>query len=206
MTTPQDPRSGPPAGLGGQQPYGGAYDPYENRDPYNNRGFDIPNGIGRPTGWDNPPRRPATMVGAVVLTVLGAIPWLLSGAVLLASPLTEAQIQATGLLDNPGLADAGVTAATVISVVHSFAIIFLVLSLGYVGLAVFAFLGRSWARTVLTVLTAVFALFLLLGILVGGVADPGSTVLVAALVIVPVAGVVLMYLAPSSAWFASLRR
>ncbi len=75
----------------------------------------------------------------------------------------------------------------------------------YILFAVLAFLGRNWARIAVTVLTGLFAIFLLFGFLTSGF-DAASMGLGLLFIVLPVAGVALMYVKPSAAWFAALRR
>jgi hypothetical protein len=181
----------------GQQPYGGyPYNPYS---PYGS-----PAGLG---SKDVPPaERPAIMVVGLVLTILAALPFLAFGVLFLLAPLDSATLPAE-VLDNPQLVEAGVTIETIVGIVRAAGGIFVVLALLYIVFSVLAFTGRNWARILVTVMTVGFTAFLLLG-LTGGVAaaDPASLVILVALIVLPVAGVVILFLPQSNAYFSAIRR
>ncbi len=184
----------------GQQPYGqqppGEY-PYS---PYGTG----PAGLGGPDGA--PARRPAIMVLALVLKILAMLPFLAAGVLFLLLPLDAATLP-PGLVDNAQLAEAGITTETLVSFVRIIGGVFLALALLYVLFAALAFTGRNWARILVTVMTVGFVAFLLLG-LTGGVnaADPATLAFLLGLIILPVAGVVILFLPPSNRYFSSLRR
>ncbi|WP_300008358.1 proline-rich domain-containing protein [Pseudonocardia sp.] len=215
-----------PAGPGGQQPgapygtgYGGAQYPNAAPDPggapygqppaggypYNPYSpYGSPAGLG---GKDTAPaERPTIMILGLVLKILAALPFLAFGVLFLLAPL-DANTLPAEVLDNPQLADAGITTETVVGIVRVAGGIFVVLALLYIVFAVLAFTGRNWARIVVTVMTVGFTAFLLLG-LTGGVSasDVTGLVVLLALILLPVAGVVILYLPASNAYFSAIRR
>lgn len=183
--------------YGQQPPYGGyPYNPYS---PYGS-----PAGLG---SKDVPPaERPAIMIVGLVLKILASLPFLAFGVLFLLAPL-DADTLPAEVLDNPQLVDAGVTIETVVGIVRAAGGVFVVLALLYIVFAVLAFTGRNWARIIVTVMTVGFTAFLLLG-LTGGVAaaDPASLAILLVLILLPVAGVVILFLPPSNAYFAAIRR
>lgn len=191
---PQNPygagSSGNPYGYG-QQPQPYAYSPYGQQFT--------------PGQADPEPevvRRPGAMVGSLVLLVLSALPFLVFGVLGLFVPITPAQFPAELGLDGL-LAQYDVTFDQFLQAVRLILALVAVLSLLYVLFAGFAFGGRNWARIASTVLTVLFAGFLLLNI---GSAGTGlSTLVVLAPVIASVAGVALMFVPASARWFASRR-
>ena len=181
----------------GQQPPPGGY-PYQPYSPYGG-----PAGMGEKVV---PAERPGIMVLGLVLKILAALPFLAFGVLFLLAPLDDTTIPPE-LLDNPQLAAAGVTVETLVSFVRVAGGIFVVLALLYIVFAVLAFTGRNWARILVTVMTVGFTAFLLLG-LAGGVsaADLPSLLILLALIVLPVAGVVILFLPASNAYFSAVRR
>ena len=162
--------------------------------------------LGAPAEWTAPParrKRPAVMILSLALLILAALPWLVGGIAFVVLPINaQAGIDSGTLAGSPL---AGYTADQITALVRGGAAVPIVLGVVYIVLAVLAFLGRNWARIVLTVLTAIFAVVLVLSLVLGILAG-SDQLLIVALVAVPVVGVVLMYLRPSSAWFAEARR
>jgi hypothetical protein len=147
------------------------------------------------------------VVLSLVLLVLSSLPFLVGGLVLLLVPIDIAQL--TSLLptiDPTGqLAAAGITPEDVLSLIRIAGAVVAVLAALYVLFAVLAFLGRNWARIVVTVLTVGFALLLAAGLVQGGAGGSGGGLTLAVLV-ASVAGAVLLFVPAAQAWYASRRR
>lgn len=188
----------------GQQPQGYPYNPYAQSSPYGQS----PYGTG-PAGLDDkgapPAVRPGIMVLGLVLMILAALPFLAFGVLFLVVPLDTSLIPPE-LLDAPELAQSGLTAQTLLSFVRIIGGIFAVLAALYVLFAALAFAGRNWSRILVTVMTVGFSAFLVLGAVSGGAADPASAGILLAPVLLGVAGVVILFLAPSSRYFSAPRR
>jgi hypothetical protein len=200
-----------PYATQGQSPYGqpGQYGQYGQPQQYNPYGQPgqyggTPWGAAAGMGPEDtkPLRRPGIMVLALVLLILSSVPFLLAGAGLLALPLetgaippeVEQQLQQTGF-----------TPEMAISALRVVAVIILVLALLYVLFAVLAFLGRNWARIILTIMTVGFTLMMLAGTLTGAAGDTGSLVVILVIVALSVGGTIIMFLPEPSRWFGSAR-
>ncbi|GAA1868314.1 hypothetical protein GCM10009836_55990 [Pseudonocardia ailaonensis] len=188
---PQNPygsgSSGNPYGYQQPQPY--AYSPYGQQPS--------------PGAFDPEPEvvpRPGAMVGALILLVLSALPFLVFGVLGLFVPITQSQFPTELGLDAL-LTQYNVTFDQFLQAVRLIVALVAVLALVYILFAALAFGGRNWARIASTVLTVIFAVFLLLNIAGAGVASA----LVLAPVVLSVLGVVLMFVRPSARWFASRR-
>ena len=188
----------------GQQPQGYPYNPY-GQSPYGQS----PYGGGYPAGLDDKATaraaRPAIMVLGLVLMILAALPFLAFGVLFLVVPLDSTTIPPE-VFNNPQLAEAGVTAETLVSILRVFGGVFVVLALLYIVFAVLAFLGRNWSRILVTVMTVGFSLFLLLGAVGGGAADATSLAILLAPVVLALAGVVILFTPPARQYFAAPRR
>ncbi|WP_156068060.1 hypothetical protein [Pseudonocardia halophobica] len=144
-------------------------------------------------------RRPATMIGALVLLVLSAVPFLVFGVLGLFVPISQDMFPPELGLDAM-LTQYNVSFDQFLQAVRLLLALVAVLALVYIGMAVAAFAGKSWGRIATTALTVLFCGFLLLNL--GGGA---SSLVVLAPVVLAVAGVVLMFLRPSAEWFAARR-
>lgn len=144
-------------------------------------------------------RRPATMIGALVLLVLSAVPFLVFGVLGLFVPISQDMFPPELGLDAM-LTQYNVSFDQFLQAVRLLLALVAVLALVYIGMAVAAFAGKAWGRVAATALTVLFCGFLLLN-LGGG----GSSLIVLAPVVLAVAGVVLMFLRPSADWFAARR-
>jgi hypothetical protein len=235
VSTPPDPQQGQPypgqqpygTGYGGvqypypgdqglapgQQPQGYPYNPYAQptagQNPYGQNPYaQSPYGTG-PAGLGDkgpgPVARPGILVLGLVLMVLAALPFLAFGVLFLVVPLDTSLIPPE-LLDAPELAQAGITAESLLTFVRILGGVFAVLAVLYILFAVLAFAGRNWSRILVTVMTVGFSLFLVLGAVSGGVADPASAGILLAPVVLGVAGVVILFLAPSNRFFSAPRR
>ena len=195
MTSPQDgPYPGPyardqrqgaplppPPPQGGYNPYGGQRPPRERSAPF------APQPAHRPG-------RPPQLLLAVGLLVLGALPWLGLGVVLSVLPLNV-----QGVLDSGTLAGspmAGYTPEDIATMVRAAAAVAAVCAVVHLVLVGFTFGRRRWARILVTVLTGIFAAGLVLVLITT------LSPIVAVLLAVPVAGAVLLFTRPVSAWFA----
>lgn len=187
----------------GQQPQGYPYNPYAQPSPYGQS----PYGSG-PAGLDKvaaPVVRPGIMVLGLVLMILAALPFLAFGVLFLVVPLDTSLIPPE-LLNTPELAEANITAETLLSFVRIGGGILAVLAALHILFAALAFAGRNWSRILVTVMTVGFSVFLVLGAVGGGAADPASAGILLAPVLLGVGGVVTMFLAPSNRFFAAPRR
>lgn len=231
MTTPPDPEQGQPnpgpyspapgsygTGYGGvRYPYPGdqgptppggpspstgyPYNPHNPYGGYGGHGADqYPAGLDHTTPPAAP--RPAALVAGLVLMILAALPFLLFGALFLLLPFDASTIPPE-LLDNPQVAAAGVTPEALVSLLRTAGGILLALSLLYIGFAVLAFTGRSWARILVTVMTTGFSVMLLLGMASGGAADVASAVLILLPIVLSVGGLTLFFLGSSNRYFAT---
>lgn len=215
MTAPQDPYDGPrpdaprydpygprapynPAQGDYGQPYGSYAQPTAGYDPYGNQ----PAGLGgAPETPSAPATRPPLMTVALVLCALTALVWIVLGlaaATSVTPALVNEQVQATGAELG------GLQLDQIVAAVQALGWGMVVVALVYLGVAVLAFCRQRWARIVLAVLTGVFAVLLLVG-LVGG-SDSGSAAMLVALIAAPVAAVVLMFRPAVTAWFAGRPR
>lgn len=209
---PQNPY-GPQAGgwYGApQQPYPQPYAPPQYAPPQQ-AGYGGTDVYG---GWSPPPagmvaepeapRRPRSVALGMVLMILAALPFLILGILGTTVPLTRDMFPPELGLDAL-LAQSALTFEQLVDAVRVLLAFIALLALAYIVLAVVAFTGRNWARVTATVLTAVFAVVMLLN-LPGVLGNPSALVLVLAPVVLGIAGVLLMRSAQASAWFASRRR
>ena len=190
---PQPGVYGQPGGYGVPgQPYGdqGGY-------PYNPYGS-YPAGMHEE---DAPPvRRPGTMVLALVLLILSALPSIAAGVLVVLAPSELVNLAGTPeQLDQ--LRQAGVSPESVIAAGGA---LVLGLALLYVLFAVLAFTGRNWARIVVAIMTAGFALITLAGGVTG--AQAAELLFVLLMVGASVVGTVILFLPEPSRWYASTRR
>jgi hypothetical protein len=133
------------------------------------------------------------------------VPYLGIGAILLVVPLDLSVVPPEIGLDEQ-LRQANLTPEDLVTALRVMAGTILVLALLYILFAVLAFLGHSWARIVVTIMTAGFTILMLLiavSALMGG--DIVSTVLALMPVALIVGGTVIMFLADSSRWFQRAR-
>jgi hypothetical protein len=185
-----------PYGQYGNQPYGSpdskdayAYSPYGTPPPYS------------AGSADDSARRPGVMLGALIMLILSALPFLAVG-VLLAVAI-GAEVLPAELFNDPRLAEAGVTPDVLISALRVGGAVMAVLALLYIIFAVLAFRGRNWARVLVTVLTVGFALLLLSGLVTGTTADASGLIVLLVIIALSVGGTVLMYLPPAARFFAN---
>jgi hypothetical protein len=140
------------------------------------------------------------MVLSLVLLILSALPFLAAGVLLLAAPLDSSTIP-------PGyeeqLAQAGLTPEMAVSALRGVAAVILLVAVLYVLFAVLTFLGRTWARIVLTIMTVGFTLLMLLSMFTGAAGDSGSLVFILLVVAASVGGTVITFLPEPSRWFKS---
>lgn len=149
------------------------------------------------------PSRPRSMITALVLLLVPPVFFLVGGLAIALAPFDlnslppEAGVQ-------QALAQSGLTAERLLSLMRIFGVVVAVLALLYAVLAVVSFVGKLGALVTLTVLTVLFDLFLLLT-LVSAVANPAGAILPFLLLAASVAGVWLMFSGPVRAWFAAKR-
>jgi hypothetical protein len=188
------PPPGQASAPAGQYPYA---DPYLSNSQYP---YPYTGGFPEVRPGDVRPRRPGVMHLALVLFILSAVVPGLTAALLV--------VLVTGAASDPTLASAvddlsrqlNTSVEQGLTYFRVAAGIIAALAISYIVFAVVAWRGRNWARIAITVLTGLFDLVLVLG-LVGGAVGGGvypTTGLVAASVL----GVVLLYLRPSSEYFA----
>ncbi|WP_181782519.1 hypothetical protein [Pseudonocardia pini] len=189
--------SGPSSGQYSQYPQN-PYGPGATGDPYAYTPY-AQQPAGLPPVPAAPARRPGTVIGAFVLAVLSALPFLVLGVLGMAVPITEDMFPAE--LGLPAmLTQYGVSFDQFLQAVRLMLALIAVLAVVYVALAAAAFARRGWGRVAVTVLTVLFDLFLLLN--VGGAGSGAAIVLLP--VLLSAAGVALLYVRPSAAWFARL--
>jgi hypothetical protein len=153
-----------------------------------------------------PVSRPGLMVLSLVLLILSSLPFLLIGAALLVIPLDPSQLP-PGYNIEEQLRQANVTVEALVTGLRTGGAVILVLAVLYVLFAVLAFMGRNWARIVVTIMTVLFAglmlLFVVSGITSG---DVVSGLLFLVPVVMIVGAVVVMFLPDSNRWFQGARR
>ncbi len=166
-----------------QQPGGYAYNPYA-----------VPARPAQPgPAYEPPAGRPVMVIAAVVLLILGAVPLVLVGALLLLGGDDARAAVTPELLEQTGL-----TVEQIITGLRVIGVVALVLGLLHIGFAVAAFIGLGWGRVVATVTAALVAVLLV-------VIPIGLGIALGALVAV-VVGAVLLYVGPARGYFANPRR
>jgi hypothetical protein len=136
--------------------------------------------------------------------IISTLPFLAAGALLLLIPIDLSVIPPELGLEEQ-LDQAGLTTDTLVSALRAGAAVILVLALLYLLFAVLAFLGRNWARIVLTVMTVGFTLLMLATTLTGASGDTGSLLLLLVIVAASVGGTVILYLPDPSRYFRRTR-
>jgi len=196
---------GQPGQYGQQYPgqpgqYGASqYNPYGQPGPYGAPPYGAGvAGLGDDDG--KPVARPPVMVLSLVLLILSALPFLALGALLLAVPV---DLSALPPEYEQQFEQAGVTVEMAVSVLRGAAGLILAFALLYVLFAVLAFLGRNWARIILTIMTAGFTLLMLAGALGGAATDGTSLVFLMLVVAASVGGTVILFMPEPSRWFRS---
>lgn len=198
---------GQPGQYGGQpypgQPYGGQpYGGDQGTYAYN------PYGTPYPAGLDDrgvePVRRPGSMLAALVLLILSALPFLAVGLVLVVA-LTPETVPAEVLAD-PRLAGANITPEFAVALFKGIGGVVALLAVLYILFAVLAFRGRNFARIVVAVMTVGFVLMLLVGALGGAAGDAGSLVFLLLVLLAGVAGTVLLFSPAAARFFTAAAR
>ena len=171
----------------GQQPYG--QQPGYGQSPYGQQGWGYPAAPGQQQQPLPPMPRPVTVTAGIAAFLLNVLLGLI-GSISTFSALDEAVDDAAD--------QAGVTPDSIRGAVIVGAVIGLLFLAGYLVVLWFAWTGRNWARITIWVLAG---LSLLLGLaqLVAG--SGGNAVLGVLGVLLQAAGVVLLALRPSSAWY-----
>jgi hypothetical protein len=189
-----------PGPYGGQQ-YGG-YNPYN---PYG--GAASPPAY--PAGLEGPDEelapRPGIMILSLVLLIISTLPFLVFGVLLAIVPI-DAGTLPPGLGLEQQLQQAGLTLNEFVSFLRGFALVIVVLAALYILFAVLAFMGRNWARIVLTIMTVGFTLLMLLGMFGGASGDPTGFGLLLVIVACSVGGTVILFTSAASRFFAGARR
>jgi hypothetical protein len=182
-----------------------AYNPYGQPGQYAGSPFGAgAAGLGSDDGA--PVSRPGLMVLSLVLLILSSLPFLLIGVVLLVIPLDPSQLP-PGYNIEEQLQQANVTVEALVTGLRTGGVIILVLAVLYVLFAVLAFMGRNWARIVVTIMTVLFAGLMLLFVVSGMTSgDVVSGLLFLVPVVMIVGAVVVMFLPESNRWFQGARR
>jgi hypothetical protein len=217
---PQDPQQGgsgqqppygqPPYGeqqsYGQQQPYGQqapygqpqyGQPPYGQQAPYGQQGWGYPAAPGQQRPQQPPTPRPTTVTAGIGAFVLNVMLGLVSSLLTFAN-WDEVIDRATAQqdVDSESVREIAETGARIGAVIG---LLFLA---GYLVLLWFAWTGRNWARITIWVLAGLSLLFGVVGLAVGtDTGIPGSTVLSVLGLLLQAAGVVLLALRPSSAWY-----
>ncbi|MFC4942542.1 hypothetical protein [Pseudonocardia sp. GCM10023141] len=207
------PGQGQQPGYGQQPPYGGQQGPYGGQSPYgaNQRQPGLAyNPYGTPyqagaAGRDTGPKRPPIMVVGLVMIVISALPFLAFGILFAVAPLNVDNIS-TQIINNPQVAQAGITAQTFVSVLRWVAGVIAVIGVLYVVFAVLAFLGRGWARILLTIMSVIFALLLVFSLVTQLGGDGSSLLIVLGLAVLCIGGTVTFFLGDANRYFAGKRR
>jgi hypothetical protein len=187
------PHAGPPSEL----PY--VYNPYGNL-AYPTSYPTPPAGLGD----EPPPRRPGSLHVALVLLVLAALPYLLSG--LLAALSAE---EVAGNLSAAERAQMDQLQLDPVALVRNGGRAVVVVALLFMVLAVLAHGGRRWARGLVAALTLGFALLVAAAVAATGgqgLAPGGALVVLVGPVLLAVVGVALMFAPAARPWFARPRR
>ena len=142
------------------------------------------------------------MILSLVLLILSSLPFLAAGVLLLAAPLNVAAIPPEY---EQQLSQAGLTPEMAVSALRGVAAVILVVAVLYVLFAVLTFLGRNWARIILTIMTVGFTLLMLVSMFTGAAADTGSLVFILVIVAASVGGTIITFLPEPSRWFRSAR-
>lgn len=189
----------PPGQQSGQRQYGAPAQPYADYpySPYGSAPF--------PAGLDGtstaPVARPGIMILALVLMILSAVPFLVFGALFLMLPIAVTDVPPAFVTEIQRI-DPNLAVEDFILGLRVIAGVALALAVPYVTFAVFAFLGHNWARILVTVMTAGFAVTLVL--LTGGALD--ALLVSLPVIVLSVAGAVLLFVPPSARYFSAIRR
>lgn len=199
----------PPGQYGPQQGQYGQYQPPAHGQPYGDRGGYVYSPYGSqpyPAGTagelEKPAARPGTMILALVLIIISAIPFLLAAivpAMLPADPGTlPPDVQAQ-------LDQLGYTYADLLSLFRVLAVVMAAIALLYILFAALAFRGMGWARVVMTIMTVGFAVLLLYSAF-GPVGGNSTTVVFALVVLVLSVGGTALFFTPDAARYYAGRR
>jgi hypothetical protein len=202
-----DPYAGhaPSGGPGGPQPDA----PPHVYNPYGNYSYPSsypvpPAGLGSDGVAAAPARRPGSLHLALVLLLLSAVPYLLSGLLMVAGAGQVEEALPASQLEQ--LRQLGVD---IEQVVRTAGVVVLGLAAVFVLLAVLAWGGRRWARGLLAALAVGFGLMVLVVVLgassQGTPVDGASLLVLAGPAVLAVVGVVLMFRPAARAWFDRAR-
>jgi hypothetical protein len=148
-------------------------------------------------------RRPGLLVLALIMMLLPTLLFLALGLLFLVIPMSTATLPPE-LTNNPQLVQAGATPDLLVSLVRAVGGVVLVAALLYGLFAILAFLGRNWARILVTVMSVGFALLLLTGLVQSG-GGTDNLVVAVPLVVLMIGAVVLMFLPAANTWYSRRR-
>jgi hypothetical protein len=171
----------------GQNPY--AYSPYG----------------GTPHAGGPDPRRtvprPRLLIAAPLMMLLASLPFLFFGVFFLLAPV-DSLVQE--VLASPRMQEAGATTDLVLAAIRIFGGVLLAIPLLYLLAGFLAFAGHNWARIVVGVFTAGFALLLVAALVASGGAIDTIT-LASVLLVLILAAATVLFSPGASAWYASRR-
>jgi hypothetical protein len=143
--------------------------------------------------------KPPEMHVSLVLLILAAVlPGLVGAGLVIVSFGAQSQLDTLASQLN--------VASGIVSILRAIGAVFFLLAVAYIVFAVIAYRGRNWARILVTVLTALFDIVLILGLVGGSSQTVGGLLVAGGIVLASVIGVVLMYLPKSAAFFAAAGR
>jgi hypothetical protein len=168
---------------------------------------------GGPTGGYRPeqgppPARPTTVVAAFWLWIAAAVAAVISAVLVFTSDIWDQALARAGI---NGTTAGGISVDTLITTAKTIAVVVMVIFVAlYVFFAVKMYLGRNWARVVLTVLAG---LAIISGFSARAEVTVGDTVYAAGSsealrwvqVGLSVIGLILMWLAPSNDYFSAVK-
>jgi hypothetical protein len=205
-----NPYTNPPASGGPGGPYGSQADaPPHVYNPYGNFSYPSsypvpPAGLEPDGAAAAPARRPGSLNLALVLLLVSAVPYLLSGLLMVAGAGQVEEALPASQLEQ--LRQLGVD---IEQVVRTAGVVVLGLAAVFLVLAVLAWTGRRWARGLLAALAVGFVLMVLVVLLgassQGTAVDGASLLVIAGPAVLAVVGVVLMFRSAARAWFDRAR-
>ncbi|MCW0215668.1 MAG: hypothetical protein OJJ54_20115 [Pseudonocardia sp.] len=148
-------------------------------------------------------RRPGSVLAATIVLIVAALPFLVGGITAMTVPLTQDLFPPEVGLDAL-LAQSGLTFDQLVEGLRVLFALVALMAVAYIAFALVAFTGRNWGRIAVTVLTALFAVVMLLNA-PGLLGSPLTLLVVLAPVVLGIVGVILLRGAPASAWFAARR-
>jgi len=137
-------------------------------------------------------------VSLVLLILAAVLPGLVGALLLVVSFGSESSLGSLGDQLN--------VTGSIVGIVRVIGASFFLLAIAYIVFSVIAYRGRNWARIVVTVLTALFDIVLVLGLVGGNNQTVGGLLVAGGIIVASIVGVVLMYLPKSAAFFAAASR